>query len=264
MNEETESSPPLVGRRTVVLGGTGSVGEHFVRAHLSAGADVIVPSRTEARAALLRDDPVVRSLQPGPRMLVGDYVSFAGAESTAEVILAEHGPVDHVVATLGSWWSGAPFWGVDETTWQRYFIEVTSAYAAAARAWLPRLSPDGTLQLVIGASGVVPVPGASVISMAQSSLVMMRRVIAEEAGDARRVFSIVLGNLNLRRRGWRRPDFVDADDATTLSVALAHGAQRSAEFVLRRPEQAKTALAELSSDVRIPAHSGRTPAEDAS
>ncbi|WP_344244571.1 SDR family oxidoreductase [Isoptericola hypogeus] len=257
----SETSGPLRGRRAVVLGGTGSVGEHFVRAYLTAGADVVVPSRTAARAAELREDPAVAGLGDGLRLVVGDYVSFAGARATAEAITAEHGQVDHVVATLGSWWSGAPLWGVDDDTWQRYFVDVAAAYAAAARAWVPLLRPEGSLQLVLGASGVVPVPGASVISMAQSSLVMMRRVLAEEVGSSRRVFSIVLGNLNLRRRGWARPDFVDADDATRLSIGLASGSRPSAEFVLRRPDQAREALAAIGED-RSATGLGQAPAGD--
>lgn len=234
---------PLSGTRTVVLGGTGSVGEHMVRAHLAAGAQVIVPSRTAEKAATLHGNEAFAGLPGEPIAHVGDYASFAGAQKTAEAIVAEYGQVDHVVATLGSWWSGEPAWGVDEQVWRRYFVEVAEVYFASARAWLPMLPRAGSLQLVIGASGVVPVPGASVISMAQSSLVMMRRVIAEEAGPNRRVFSIVLGNLNLRRRGWSRPDFVDADDAAQLSVGLARGSSPSAEFIMRKPEQAAVALA---------------------
>lgn len=236
---------PLTGQRTVALGGTGGVGEHLVRAHLGAGAEVVVASRTAERAASLLGDPAIAALPRPPRAAVGDYVSFEGARETAERILAEHGPVDHVVATLGSWWSGAPLWDIDEAVWQRFFVEVTAAYAASARAWLPLLPAGGSLQLVLGASGVVPVPGASVISMAQAALVMMRRVLAEEAGGQRRVFSIVLGNLNLRRRGHPRAGFVSADDAAALSVGLAGGRQPSAEFVLRTPGQAAAALAAL-------------------
>ncbi|MEB4614584.1 SDR family oxidoreductase, partial [Leucobacter sp. M11] len=187
----------LRAQRTVVLGGTGSVGEHVVRAHLAAGAEVIVPSRTEQKAAAFLADPVFETMGRAPRTRVGDYVSFAGARDTAEGILAEHGPVDHVVATLGSWWSGDPVWRLDPDTWQRSFVEVAESYLTAARAWTPLLGPGGSLQLVIGASGVVPVPGASVISMAQAAVVMLRRVLAAEAGADRRVFGIILGNLNV-------------------------------------------------------------------
>ena len=237
---------PLRAKRAVVLGGTGSVGEHFVRGYLEAGAEVIVPSRTERKAATLLGDRALVGLPTPPIARVGDYTSFAGARETAEAIVAEHGEVDHVVATLGSWWSGEPLWNVDEGVFEQFFTDVVSAYTASARAWLPLLPTHGSLQLVLGASGVVPVPGASVISMAQASLVMMRRVLAEEAGANRRVFAIVLGNLNLRRRGWSRKDFVDADDAVRVSLGLAAGTQPSAELVLRRPDQVRAAIAEVS------------------
>lgn len=249
---------PLPEQRTVVLGGTGSVGEHMVRAHLRAGAEVVVPSRTEGRARSLREDAVVSSAGSALRLVVGDYTTFASARRSAEAITADFGSVDNVVATLGSWWSGAPMWDVSEDTWQRYFVDVATAYAAAARAWLPLLPSGGSLQFVLGASGVVPVPGASIISAAQSGLVMLRRVIAEEAGAQRRVFSIVLGNLNLRRRPGSRPDFVHADTAAEVSVRLAAGTLPSAELVMRTPEQGAAVLARVGGDT-----AGATPRGEA-
>jgi 3-oxoacyl-[acyl-carrier protein] reductase len=45
---------PLAGRRVLVPGGTGGVGEGVVRAFLAAGADVVVPTRSDARGAELR------------------------------------------------------------------------------------------------------------------------------------------------------------------------------------------------------------------
>lgn len=40
----------LSGRRVLVPGGTGAVGEGIVRRYLAAGADVVVPTRTPPRA----------------------------------------------------------------------------------------------------------------------------------------------------------------------------------------------------------------------
>lgn len=46
--------PELDSRRVVIIGGTGGVGEGIVRAWLTDGAEVIVPSRTEERATQLQ------------------------------------------------------------------------------------------------------------------------------------------------------------------------------------------------------------------
>jgi len=51
---EVPSIHDLSGRRVLVPGGTGGVGEGIVRAYLDAGADVVVPTRSEARGAELR------------------------------------------------------------------------------------------------------------------------------------------------------------------------------------------------------------------
>jgi len=42
--------PDLSGRRVLIPGGTGGVGEGAVRAYLAAGADVVVPTRGQERA----------------------------------------------------------------------------------------------------------------------------------------------------------------------------------------------------------------------
>jgi len=44
----------LSGRRVLVPGGTGAVGEGIVRRFLAAGADVLVPTRTQGRAEEFR------------------------------------------------------------------------------------------------------------------------------------------------------------------------------------------------------------------
>lgn len=55
------TSPDLSGRHILIPGGTGGVGQGAVRAYLAAGADVVVPTRNEARAEEFR---TVHRLQP--------------------------------------------------------------------------------------------------------------------------------------------------------------------------------------------------------
>jgi NAD(P)-dependent dehydrogenase (short-subunit alcohol dehydrogenase family) len=48
-------TPDLSGRHVLIPGGTGGVGEGTVRAYLAAGADVVVPTRSQARAQEFAD-----------------------------------------------------------------------------------------------------------------------------------------------------------------------------------------------------------------
>jgi len=84
MQNET-AAPGLSGRHVLIPGGTGGVGEGAVRAYLAAGADVVVPTRSQERADEFRrllGDAVTSHLH----LVVHDYTTFAGAEALAAQI----------------------------------------------------------------------------------------------------------------------------------------------------------------------------------
>ncbi|OJV58943.1 MAG: hypothetical protein BGO38_16580 [Cellulomonas sp. 73-145] len=189
---DTASHPDLSGRHVLIPGGTGTVGEGAVRAYLAAGADVVVPSRTQARAdelgARLADVPTGRL-----HLVVHDYTTFAGAAGLVETMVDRLGSVDDVVAPIGGWWWGKRLWEIDEADWQAAFVDLATAHMAVARAALPRLSRRGAYSIVVGQSANVPVAGSGLVSMEQSALQMLHRVLVAEAEDSRRVFLLELG-----------------------------------------------------------------------
>ena len=211
----------LTGRRVVIPGGTGAVGEGIVRAWLRAGAEVIVPSRTAGRVAgftdVLGDDANLGGLH----FVVGDYTTFEGAETLAEQITHEFGAVTDVIASIGGWWQGKPLWDVSEAEWDRYFVGLTTAHVAQVRAWIPRLPQEGTYQLILGGSATTPVPGSSIINMEQAALLMMRQVLAAEVGEQRRVTSLVLGPVITRLRHRVDPTWVSSGEVGLATAAVA-------------------------------------------
>ncbi|WP_084399091.1 SDR family NAD(P)-dependent oxidoreductase [Henriciella aquimarina] len=213
--------PDLGDRRVVIAGGTGDVGEGLVRAWLKTGAHVIVPSRTQGKVDEFRQ--VLSDLGPIERLdfVVGDYTGFASAQETAERITADHGPVTDVVASIGGWWQGKPLWEVSEAEWQRYFVDMTTAHAATARAWVPRLSKTGSYQLILGGSAVMPVRGASIINMQQAALLMMRHVLSVEAGEKQRIATQILGPVITRARETYEPDWVSNDEVGLVTTGIA-------------------------------------------
>jgi NAD(P)-dependent dehydrogenase (short-subunit alcohol dehydrogenase family) len=197
--------PDLAGRHVLVPGGTGGVGEGAVRAFLAAGADVVVPTRSEERAEQFRG---VLGEVPSDRLhlVVHDYTTFAGAEALAATMAERLGSVDDVVAPIGGWWAGKRLWEIDESDWQSAFIGLATTHMAVLRATLPRMTSGGAYSIIVGASAFTPVPASGLVSMEQAALLMMQQVLAAELGRDKRVFALQLGPVRTR--------FTEAGDAT--------------------------------------------------
>ena len=237
--------PELAGRHVLIPGGTGGVGEGAVRAYLAAGADVVVPTRSQERAdefrRLLGDAATSRL-----HLVVHDYTTFAGAEELVATMEGRLGTVDDVVAPIGGWWAGKPLWEIDESDWQDAFVQLATTHMAVARAALPRMKPDGAYSLIVGASAINPVPGSGLVSMEQAALLMMQQVLAAELGTGKRVFALVLGPVLTRAAGHGIPDRVTADQVGSVAVAASASAVGSREIKLRDQAELAQALAQLN------------------
>ena len=237
----TTPTTPLAGRRVLVPGGTGAVGEGVVRAHLAAGADVVVPTRSAARAtafrALLGDAASERL-----HLVEHDYTTFAGAESLVATMVESLGGVDDVVAPIGGWWAGKPLTGIDPADWDAAFVGLATTHLAVARASLPRLAADGTYSVVVGLSAHHPVPSSGLVSMEQAAVLMMQRVLAAEAGDRARVFALVLGPVRSRVTAGE-PGWVSAEEIGAVAVGLSRSpGRRSTEIGLADSASARTVI----------------------
>jgi 3-oxoacyl-[acyl-carrier protein] reductase len=242
-------SPDLSGRRVLVPGGTGAVGEGIVRAQLAAGADVVVPTRTPERAQefgrLLADVASDRL-----HVVVHDYTTFAGADALADEMVARLGGIDDVIAPIGGWWAGKQLWQIDQEDWDAAFVGLATAHMAVLRACLPRLTAGGAYSLVVGASAVHPVPGSGLVSMEQAALLMMQRVLVAELAGRQRVFALVLGPVRTRDTTHEDPEWVTADQVGSVTVALpAAGASAGPELLLRTAVEAEQALTGLRTGV---------------
>lgn len=222
-NDRSITLPDMSAHRVVIAGGTGNVGEGVVRAWLRAGAEVVVPSRGAAKQQALRnvlaDEPAATHARL--HLVDGPYTTFADAESMAERITTEFGEVTDVVASIGGWWQGKPLWQIEESDWQRFFVDLVTAHVATARAWVPRLPATGSYQLILGGSATQPVPGAAMINMEQAALLMMRSVLAAEVGDQRRIAAQILGPVASRSRPWVDPAWITNDEVGAISVGIA-------------------------------------------
>ena len=203
----------LTGRRVLVPGGTGAVGEGVVRAYLAAGADVVVPTRTRngrtSSARLLGDAATDRL-----HLVVHDYTTFdrrrAAGRDQMELRL---GGIDDVVAPIGGWWAGKHLWEITEADWQGAFVESGHhPHGGRCAPCCPRLEAAGAYAVVVGASASFPVPGSGLVSMEQAAVLMMQRSWrprpASGPGCSRLVLGPVASRVRRRRAGLgqRRPD----------------------------------------------------------
>jgi NAD(P)-dependent dehydrogenase (short-subunit alcohol dehydrogenase family) len=242
-------TPDLSGRHVLIPGGTGGVGEGAVRAYLAAGADVVVPTRSQDRADEFAK--VLGSPAPGRLHLVThDYTTFAGAESLVATMVDRLGSVDDVVAPIGGWWAGKPLWEVDSADWDSAFTGLATAHMAVLRAALPQLTADGAYCVVVGASAYTPVPGSGLVSMEQAAVLMMQQVLTAELNGSKRVFALELGPVRTRfavagdagARDWVTPDQIGA---VAVAASAAPGVAGQAIRLLNRA-QADEALSRLA------------------
>src|SRR4051812_45398233 len=146
----------LAGRRVLVPGGTGGVGEGVVRAYLHAGADVVVPTRSDERGAELRAALGPIGDSPLLHLPTHDYTSFAGADALAGEMTRRLGGIDDVVVPVGGWWQGGPLTGITEEDWSTAFTSLATTHMALARAVVPRLSGVGVYAVIVGQSAEFP------------------------------------------------------------------------------------------------------------
>lgn len=227
--------PDLRDRRVVVPGGTGTVGSGVVRRYLAAGAQVVVPTRTEQRAAEFRS-ALGELATDRLHLVVHDYSVAPAAERVAAQMERSLGGVDDVVAPIGGWWAGKQLWEVSDADWSGAFVGLLTAHLSVVRAFLPRMSAVGAYTVVVGESATFPVPGSGLVSMEQAALLMMQQVLAAEAGAGRRAFALVLGPVSAQ------PDPPRGDEVGAVAVAASASGAPSARVALRDRAEVTQAL----------------------
>jgi NAD(P)-dependent dehydrogenase (short-subunit alcohol dehydrogenase family) len=241
---ETVSSPHLADRRVLIPGGTGGVGEGAVRAYLAAGAQVVVPTRSNDRADHFRE-LLGAAATERLHLFEHDYTSFDGAEALVATMIDRLGGVDDVLAPIGGWWHGKRLWEIDEADWHSAFVGLATAHMAVARAALPRLTRQGAYSIVVGESARFPVPGSGLVSMEQTALLMMHRVLAAELQDAKRVFLLELGPVATRFLEAADPAQVTSAQIGAVAVAISASTQPGRHVRLLDRAQAEDALVSL-------------------
>ncbi|HWI30849.1 MAG TPA: SDR family oxidoreductase [Microbacterium sp.] len=246
MSQYTPPADGLQGRRVVVAGGTGAVGEGIVRSYLRTNAQVVVPTRSQSRLEEFRRILGAEGDSAHLTLLVADYSTVDGAAVLAEHVEQSYGPVTDVVASVGGWWAGPALWDTPATAWDEYFTGYATAHLSLAQAFMPRLTAEGAYHVIVGASAIYPVAGSGIVSMQQAALLMMGRVMQTEAGSRRRVFTHLLGYVNTRARAQQRPDWISAEEVGLLTATVsANPRLSSSSFELLDKSALEKTLADI-------------------
>lgn len=234
----------LDGRKIVVLGGAGDVGEGICRILLRQGASVGVPSRSADKLGLLAG-AVDAETRERLVLLQAEPLGPDTAEEVRDELVSALGGVDDVVVSVGGWWQGGPLLSVPLTEWtEKVSRSHVLAHLVASRTWLPSLvaKGGGSFLFINGGAGLHAVANSGLVSMGAAAQLMLKDVlVAETEGSGVRINALVLMTPILSRRltkgmaEWLSNDEVGTTVAHLLSEA---GAQRHGESIeLARHDQ---------------------------
>lgn len=223
----------LSGRVALVAGGAGAIGEGVVRAFLTLGARVVVPSRQAEHLASLRE----RLGHPhGLHGLVNDIASPGGAELLAAAVAENVGPLDAVVAAVGGWWQDGPLVEVDPSEWTRVLNANLTTHFLLARTLVPSLRdrPNSSYQMVIGDTAESPMAGASLSTVTAAGVLGLLRALSVEEPTVR-INGLYLGPVITRSRPKGPPEWLTADEVGDYAAWLATEAAADIRGQLLRP-----------------------------
>jgi NAD(P)-dependent dehydrogenase (short-subunit alcohol dehydrogenase family) len=239
--------PAFDGATALVAGGTGNVGFFTVDAFLRAGADVLVPTRSNAKFDHLRSRlaPEFRDRLTG---LPVDIGTPEGAKEIAEQAKERtFGGLDAVVSTVASWHQGPPvlsggydgFRDVIESTLYPHFV--------IAEALMPALKSGGSYTTVNGPVGFTDGVHSSTGPIAAATAAQNRLVlaIADETGGDPRVNDMVMWAY-LGPTGTRPGSPLHGEEVGAFLAWLAGPQARDVHgrtIHLRTPDQVRRTLA---------------------
>lgn len=219
----------------LVGGGAGGVGEGIVRALVSAGHTVVVPSRLPERLDLLRRRLDLEQMSGSLITMVGHIGEGEGAAEMRDRISSAVGRLDVLIPSLGGWWDAGHLLEMTIGEWDAVMAEMLRTHFVFARTFIPQLQRDGGGRYIAigGGAAYVPIVGSGPVCMAAAAQLMMTRVLYAESQDSRiQILELVIdGPVRTRdTEAIAQRDWITADDvgATVLELVASGKTERRA------------------------------------
>ena len=176
--------------KTLVFGATGNVGYGVAAALLASGAEVVAPTRSAERG----EELVAELDHTRLSVVVGDVSDAAGAEELVAAVREKHGPINHVVASIGPWWQKGALHEQPSSEWDRVRTMLLDGHVHAARTWLgPLAEQGGSYTIITGMGAHQPMPGTSLLFTACGGVLSLSRMLREGgAPDGVRVNEVLI------------------------------------------------------------------------
>ena len=235
----------LHGKKVIVLGATGGIGEGITRQLLQNGATVIALSRTEEKLNDLTN--YVSDIQRGEFIPYAINTDQPEQESNTirNQLAQQFGPIDGAIISIGAWGkTGVPLIDVTDEMWEQAITDNLTSHFRAVRILVPLLKESGALIHLSGLSADLPYPGAGLIGLtnaAKKSLLLT--LAAERSHPNPRIYEMIIGPIRTRERiknGVARHNWFDPEDIGEYSSELILGDTPASEETLhylveRRP-----------------------------
>lgn len=171
----TDSSA-LHGQTAIVVGGSSGIGFAVAQALVTHGATVTIVGRSKDRLAQAQ-------VELGSNVQIADL--DCGDEPATATFFEDTTQLDHVIISLAGGAALGPFTdvsvaGVRETFEGKFWPYLTAMHHAAKK-----LSEQGTMTLVTGASAIAAVPGAATLGAVNGALEGMIKTLAVELAPRR-------------------------------------------------------------------------------
>ena len=209
---------PLAGRRALVPGGTGALGQAVTSVLLQAGAHVTVTARGEAGSALRAAVPAT----DGERLSVvaADVTRAPDVERLVAEAAGPGGRLDILVNVVGGF-AGGTLAETDEATWNRMLdLNLRSAYLCCRAVLAPMRAAGGGRIVNVGSRSVVPPAGGFIAyTVAKAGVIALTQALAQEVRPHRITANAVLPSTmdtpanrqampGADRGGWVQPESV--------------------------------------------------------
>lgn len=225
----------FTGKRILLTGAAGGLGEITARAFAEAGATLILSSRNEQRLS-----EIAAELPGGPHEVIAADLLEPGA---AEAVVARAGNVDILIANAGR--PGG--WALDETTEQEIGQVVRVNFEVPikmAKAVIPQMKERhaGQIVLISSLAGKFALPESTLYSSTKSGLRAfgwaLRPELARHGIDVSVVTPGFVGDVGMfANRGGKAPPLAGIVPPTMYTKKLLAGVERGkGEIPIARPQ----------------------------